>query len=418
MGIRHRAPTTRLALAGRGRPAHRVRHAAQGPAVGGLQAARRRVQEPARRRTAHCDRQGDATVAWSRSARRSRRAAAEAAQQGDQWRWQCPTTLFGVASLIKKDLKDLRDLLKIEEPLEELPESWEVIDAMETENETLQTKVHALESDVKKTTAKAKDAHQHAAQRLKSKNRAATEARQDERAKVRAELKDAKAALATKLRGLREQDEAVLAEHKMQTTQRLEEKYADTFGAQRKGLNVALAGRRAAEKDAAKASRKVARLEKQIDLVQLDDESDDESDDEEEGGEKQPPSPVAFELMPRRDESSGRFQAESPELRVVRWAPSARAVHPTTVSHNIQDVLELIAPGLEVPGMSDSAQRQIRTEVTLAGEARAAWKFASCVRVLEFGWDESTKFGNGVFLCNMQVKNADGSIENVCLRVL
>eukprot|EP00966_Prymnesium_polylepis_P263804 6094545-Prymnesium_polylepis.1 len=41
-------------------------------------------------------------------------------------RWQCPTTLFGVASLIKEVTERLRDLLEIEEPLEELPKSWEV----------------------------------------------------------------------------------------------------------------------------------------------------------------------------------------------------------------------------------------------------------------------------------------------------
>eukprot|EP00966_Prymnesium_polylepis_P312811 7228583-Prymnesium_polylepis.1 len=48
----------------------------------------------------------------------------------------------------------------------------------------------------------------------------------------------------------------------------------------------------------------------------------------------------------------------------------------------------------------------------------AAFKFAKAVRILSFGWDESTKFGDAVFSCNAQVRNADGTIEDVCLRGL
>ena len=60
----------------------------------------------------------------------------------------------------------------------------------------------------------------------------------------------------------------------------------------------------------------------------------------------------------------------------------------------------------------------MRGEVTLAGEAMAAFKFAKCKRVLCFGWDESTKFGNAVFSCSFQVEHFDGTREDLCLRGL
>ena len=48
----------------------------------------------------------------------------------------------------------------------------------------------------------------------------------------------------------------------------------------------------------------------------------------------------------------------------------------------------------------------------------AAYKFASAKRVVSFGWDESTKYGDAIFTCNFQLEFTDGSIEDVCLRGL
>lgn len=48
----------------------------------------------------------------------------------------------------------------------------------------------------------------------------------------------------------------------------------------------------------------------------------------------------------------------------------------------------------------------------------AAWKFAACSRTIAFGWDESTKFGDGVFACNARIENEDGTVEDICLRGL
>ena len=68
--------------------------------------------------------------------------------------------------------------------------------------------------------------------------------------------------------------------------------------------------------------------------------------------------------------------------------------------------------------MSAHVSNLLRGEVTIAGEAMAAWKFAIAVRIISFGWDESTKFGNAVISCNARVQYADGRIEDICLRGL
>ena len=81
-------------------------------------------------------------------------------------------------------------------------------------------------------------------------------------------------------------------------------------------------------------------------------------------------------------------------------------------------MLDTIAPGLNIAATTLNTNRVIRGEVTLAGEAMAAWKFAIAVRILFFGWDESTKFGDAVFGCSFTVEYADGTREDICLRGL
>lgn len=105
-------------------------------------------------------------------------------------------------------------------------------------------------------------------------------------------------------------------------------------------------------------------------------------------------------------------------IRALRWAQEARGVAPSTVSHNIQDILDLIAPGAEVPATCERTNQIMCGEVTLAGEAMAAWKFAACKRVMTVGWDESTKFGDAVLSCNFQIMHQDETVEDICLRGL
>jgi hypothetical protein len=321
----------------------------------------------------------------------------------------CPETVIGVATLIKKNYSTLQRALRLDVPAAEVPSIEEELAAAQKEVQ----KIPALQTKLDTALAAVRQAKKRAGETRESKTAAKARVRSEEKEKYAVALKERKDAYNCKLQQLTQQGEEDKENDKIAAYAEL----GGTIEEQRVGLNNAHAEKRQAIASAEKLERKVVRLEKKITALEEASSSEGEAMSMDED-ETLAPFRLPFELMPRRDEATGRWQAESPELRAVRWAQSARGVHPTTVSHNIQDVLELIAPGLEVPGMSDSAQRQLRTEVTLAGEAMAAWKFASCVRVLSFGWDESTKFGNGVFSCNMQVKNADGSIEDICLRGL
>ena len=145
--------------------------------------------------------------------------------------------------------------------------------------------------------------------------------------------------------------------------------------------------------------------------------SSSESDDAEESDEEDPTRRLAFELMPRRAEN-GQFQAESMNIRSLRWAQSARGVDPSTISQNLEDVFATMLPGMEIPAVTERQSRIIRGEVTIAGEGMAAWKFAAAKRIKFAGWDESTKFGDAVFACTFVIVNADSTEEEICLRGL
>ena len=106
-------------------------------------------------------------------------------------------------------------------------------------------------------------------------------------------------------------------------------------------------------------------------------------------------------------------------MHCLRLAQLARGVSDSTVSANIQDVISLVAPpGVEIPATCDRQNRILRGEVTLSGETMAAWKFAKAKRIVWFGWDESTKFGDAVFSCHFVIEHDDGAREDICLRGL
>ncbi|EOD24721.1 hypothetical protein EMIHUDRAFT_206823 [Emiliania huxleyi CCMP1516] len=173
---------------------------------------------------------------------------------------------------------------------------------------------------------------------------------------------------------------------------------------------------RAVEGDAAKLpglQLQVKELKARVEELRVEEESKSEDD---EPSPRPGCSPIVG-LLPRRDEH-GRWQAESAELRGLRHAQLARGVASSTVSANIQDVLDVLCPGHGVPAACARQSKLMRGEVTIAGEAMAAFKFAASRRVISFGWDESTKFGNSVFSCDFQLEHFDGTIEDVCLRGL
>ena len=343
--------------------------------------------------------------------------------------WELPEALFGVASIRKSNLPKLRKLLNIQEDVEELPEAWEVIEELQAEKENLGTKLEDMEAekttiitDLKKKLKNKTDAHAICAKRLKTKNHAVTEARRDERNKVAKKYSRAKEEMKE---SLRRESEVRLEEQLAEERAALEqEKQVATavFGDNRQYLNTARARAREAEKERDKAMRKLEELEAKLERMECDEDSDDHDADSEGSSEDEemnnPAARLPFELLPRRDEATGRFQAEAPEVHAMRLSQLARGVAPSTISMNLTDVLEAVAPGVEVPGVSPSQARLLRTEVTVCSQAMAAFKFTIAVRILSFGWDESTKFGDGVISCNAQVQYANGTVEDICLRGL
>ena len=168
----------------------------------------------------------------------------------------------------------------------------------------------------------------------------------------------------------------------------LDKQYKQVFEDQRKGLNVARAEKRAAWTRTVQANRKVKRLNKQLEKETERMETESESEDaDDESEEEDPTARLPFELLPRRDEATGRWQRESPEIHGMRLAQLARGVAPSTTSMNLADVLAVLAPGVELPATSESQSKRLRTVVTIASQMMAAYKFAISTRVLSFGWE-------------------------------
>lgn len=209
-----------------------------------------------------------------------------------------------------------------------------------------------------------------------------------------------------KLEATKKELEANTSEQLQEKVKKLDGEYEDTLESQRKGLNVARKEKRDAVKEKETLQRKVGRLEKKLKEVE-EESTDEEQMDCSDMEDEQTPDPVVrlpSELLPRRDEATGRWQAESPEIHAVRLAQVLRGVAPSTVAMNIADVIELVAPNSDVPGTTERQSRLLCNEGTVCSQAMAAYKFAISTRVLSFGWDESTKFGDGVLSCNAQVQ--------------
>ena len=59
------------------------------------------------------------------------------------------------------------------------------------------------------------------------------------------------------------------------------------------------------------------------------------------------------------------------------------------------DAAALFLPGLEVQLPTPEEMRRWRQEATLLGEVCAAYRIAAAKRIISFGFDETTKFGEG-----------------------
>lgn len=290
-----------------------------------------------------------------------------------RWRTQA---LFKVAALVKERGAEMRHLLKADLMYNEVAEPWEAIETLEKEKAAAEQ----ARDEAKKEAEKAVDRDRKRKEYEKKHKKACAVVRDAERSKVQEKVGE-----------IREELKEEAERKEAEAMKKLKDHYAEFVEQQRKGKCNAQARARAAEAETAKAERKAARLEKNLKGLETVREEEMELDDPESDSESDEPqaSRLNFEVRARRDER-GRWQAEDEDLHAVRLAQLGRGVAASTVPANIQDVLDLVAPELEIPAPCERSSQIQRGEVTLTGEAMAAWKFAKCKRVMTVGWDEST----------------------------
>ena len=192
---------------------------------------------------------------------------------------------------------------------------------------------------------------------------------------------------------------------------------------------LAAARKRARDKeDTAKLSTKrlkrATKAEKLVKELQelLEEEEGEESGDEVEEIELTKGDELHFDTPKtsgkRRRDERGRLVSMSNKTRVLVWAQLARRVAPSQVAANISDVISSYAPNANELMPSERTVQKMRGELTIAGEAIAAFRIAAARRIISFGFDESTKYGLGVVSNNVQLEphDAPGTSEDVVPR--
>ena len=183
-------------------------------------------------------------------------------------------------------------------------------------------------------------------------------------------------------------------------------------------LAAALARARALKEPARLSTKRLRRAQKaEADLKELqavlEEESEEEPEEELEEGRE-----LKRKSTGRLRDSNGRLRAIGYKTRVLIWAQLARRVAPTTVAANIWDAIRTYAPELDEVLPCERQVQKMRGELTLAGEAIAAFRIALARRIISFGFDESTKYGLGVLSNNVQFEphDAPGTSEDIVPR--
>ena len=254
-----------------------------------------------------------------------------------------------VAELVKKQWPALRAAMRLDMPIEDVPTSVEVIVELKADLAKTETKLKAS----MKRAATAENNHQHAAKRLKLKNKAVTDARKDERRKAKVATQAEKSKRLTQAKAARIRDSQIYKAAAEKEVAGDLEGFKKQLAAARKRArdvkNVAkLAGKRL--KRAKAAEKALTELQALLEKVQ---EPEEESEDEE--------TPATAEGS-RRD-ARGRWLAEAWQLRVLKWAQLARRTPPSAVARNISDVLAAVG----APQSYDPTERQLklmRSELT------------------------------------------------------
>ena len=119
---------------------------------------------------------------------------------------------------------------------------------------------------------------------------------------------------------------------------------------------------------------------------------------------------AADQYMPAgRTASDGRYAAFSWRTRVLfhRWL--SRRIAPSAAILAYMDAAKHFAPEKKV-------RQPLRAETSILGEMISAMQVAWAKRVLSFGFDETTKKGDGLASTNTQIETEEGEILDVVLR--
>ena len=315
--------------------------------------------------------------------------------------------ILKVARLVRDDGAQLRRLLKMDVPREELPTARETAELLQSQLEQKEAELKAEKEKRLKAEAAGRMARLRRAEQVKRmrEHRQEMSLQVAERvkaykAKVKAES-DLKAAEKLDLENerLAVQYEEALEQEKAKTAKaraRARDKESDAQSSQKR------------LKRAQRAEAELKRVRQQLEALQGEEGSATDSDDDDE---------VHTSKRSRRD-SGGRFQAESWRLRWLKWSQISRRVPTSAINANITEVLSVYAPQELTPQQTERSIRAMRVEATIAGEALNAWRFAKARRVISFGEDESTKWGKAIITTNTQIEphDAPGTSVDIVLR--
>ena len=311
--------------------------------------------------------------------------------------------LIPVAVLVKRKYAELQKVLRLDLDAEPPP-------TMVQKNRTLARRAEDAELRAEAEAKRRKVAENKASQygkRLRTKCKAATDARRAEHKKMSQKHKAEKKAIMARAKAGR-------AKVQEELRRRAEAAAAKAADEEMKKLQERLKRARArawAVESAAKDSRRNAKRARIAEKA-LQEALQEEPEEEEEESEDEEDEPQESQ---RRD-ARGRWKAMPQKLRILIWAELARRVAPSAVASNIFDAAKAFAPDAELQVPCERVVAQMRGELTVASEAIAAFRVALCKRIVSFGWDESTKFGLGLLSSNTQIETQAGEMVDVIMR--
>jgi hypothetical protein len=317
-------------------------------------------------------------------------------------RWRS-AGILGVAALIKEHGPELRKLLRLDVPAEEV---LSAVEELELRTEECAEKDELLaEKDAQLVREKA--GRRVAAARLQEHVRAKRAWRQAKAALFTERLAAAKATFKEKAR-------KDLAERGERQNERLATEYEEEVTKLKESVARARALKRAAVSGAGQAHKRLKRAQLAEGLLKRAREQLEEAEAEQPELNSDSDEGESPRKLGRR-EANGRFATAPWQVTPLIWAQLGRRVSPSAVNANITDVLSAFAPGEQVPLPCEREMKKKRGELTVAGEAIAAFRVAKCKRIISFGWDESTKFGLGLLSTNTQIEPHDAPGTSVDL---